>query len=305
MKSNLQSTFLNSQLVKRLALDVGFHACGIAEAMPLTEEERTLRCWLSDGNQADMHYLEQHVEMRCNPSLLVPGARSVVSLLLGYKPSRMMMGNNRIAMYAYDIDYHVRIKQMLHQLMSNLQSMYPNFIAKPCVDTVPITDKHWAVRAGLGWIGHNTLFISPLLGSLCNIAELVTTSAFDHYDQPIENRCGDCRRCVNACPNQALHTKGNGYRLDARRCISYHTIENRAELLPDTLRRSGYAFGCDHCQLSCPYNETAPISLEVSEEQLEELQQLAEADETTFRKFARSRALSRIRYNQWRRNIDS
>lgn len=250
-----------------------------------------------------MHYMEEHVEMRHDPSLLVPGARSVVSLLLGYKPSRIMGGAHRIAMYAYGMDYHVRIKQMLFQLIADIQKEYPDFTAKPCVDTVPIADKHWAVRAGLGWIGHNTLFVSPQLGSLCNIAELVTTSVFDHYDQPMESRCGECRRCVDACPNQALHAVGNVYRLDARRCTSYHTIENHDEQLPETLRRDGYAFGCDRCQLACPYNEQAPVSVEVSDEQLEELQHLADADEITFRRFSRSRALSRIRYNQWRRNL--
>ena len=301
--TNSQFSILNSQFIKRLALDVGFHACGIAEATPLSDEELGFRRWLSDGDQADMHYMEEHVDMRHDPSLLVPGARSVVSLLLGYKPSRMMQGNHRIAMYAYGEDYHTRIKQMLFHLIAAIQKEYPDFTAKPCVDTVPIADKHWAVRAGLGWIGHNTLFVSPQLGSLCNIAELVTPSACDCYDHPIENRCGDCRRCIDACLNRALHAEGDGFRLDARRCTAYHTIENRDERLPEDLRRGGYAFGCDRCQLACPYNEQAPVSVEVSDAQLEELHHLADADEATFRRFARSRALSRIRYWQWKRNL--
>lgn len=297
------SKTLDSQFLKRAALEVGFHACGVAEATPLTDEELGLRRWLADGDQADMHYMEEHVEMRHDPSLLVPGTRSVVSLLLGYKPSRTMGGNHRIAMYAYGDDYHVRIKQMLFQLISVIQQVYPDFTAMPCVDTVPIADKHWAVRAGLGWIGHNTLFVSPQLGSLCNIAELVTPFVFDRYDQPMENRCGDCRRCIDACPNHALHSVGDSFRLDARRCTAYHTIENRSEQLPDTLRRGGYVFGCDCCQLSCPYNEQAPVAVEVSGERMAELESLAQADEATFRQISRKKALSRIRYPQWRRNL--
>ena len=283
---------------------MGFHACGIAEAAPLTDEELGLHRWLADGDHAAMHYMEQHVAMRHDPSLLVPGARSVVSLLLGYKPSRTMTGKNRIAMYAYGEDYHKRIKQMLFRLIAAIQREYPDFTAKPCVDTAPIADKRWAVRAGLGWVGKNTLFVSPVLGSLCNIAELVTPAVFDSYDQPMESRCGDCRRCVDACPNQALHdVEGGGWHLDARRCISYHTVENRDEQLPATLRRNGYAFGCDCCQLACPYNEQAPVSIEISDEQMDALQHLAEADEATFRQFSRPRALSRITYAQWRRNL--
>lgn len=305
MKESPQSITLDSSLVKRLAREVGFHDCGIAVATPLQAERQGLQRWLADGEQADMHYMERHVEMRHDPALLVPGARSVVSLLLGYKPSRQMHGGNRVAMYAYSEDYHTRIKQMLFALIEAIRRHYPGFEAKACVDTVPIADKHWAVRAGLGWIGHNTLFVSPRLGSLCNIAELVTPSACDAYDHAMENRCGDCRRCVDACLNGALHTDmaGEGWCLDARRCTAYHTIENRAERLPGDLHRGGYAFGCDRCQLACPYNDRAPVSIEVDDTLLGELEGLPQADEPTFHRFARNRALNRITYAQWHRNL--
>ena len=142
--------------------------------------------------------------MRRDPSLLVPGAQSVIVVLLGYKPSQHMQGDARIAQYAYGEDYHERIKRMLYQLIAAIRQRYPDFEAKPCVDTVPISDKQCARRAGLGWIGRNTLLVNPSLGSYCNIGELVTLSPADRYDAPLENGCGDCRACADACPNKAL-----------------------------------------------------------------------------------------------------
>ena len=184
---------LNSSSVKEAAAAVGFDACGIAAAAPLTEEEWGYDEWLRNGYQADMAFMEQHRDMRRDPSLLVPGAQSVIVVLLGYKPSQHMQGDARIAQYAYGEDYHERIKRMLYQLIAAIRQQCPDFEAKPCVDTVPISDKQWARRAGLGWIGRNTLLVNPSLGSYCNIGELVTPSPADRYDTPLENGCGDCR----------------------------------------------------------------------------------------------------------------
>ncbi|KWW30801.1 MAG: (Fe-S)-binding protein [bacterium P3] len=295
---------LPAATVKQLALDVGFHACGIAAATPLTADELGLHRWIAEGNHADMRYMERHVAMRHDPALLVPGAQTVISLLLGYKPSCYMCGDNRIAMYAYGDDYHTGIKQMLFRLIAAIRQVQPGFEAKPCVDTVPVADKHWAVRAGLGWLGRNTLLINPTYGSLCFLAELVTVTLVDSYDLPVANRCGDCHRCLDACPNRALQSGPNGgSRLDARRCTSYHTVESRASRLPESLQRRGYAFGCDCCQLVCPYNMQAPVSVQIGDAQLSELQSLEHADEATFRRLTRHRALNRINYAQWQRNI--
>lgn len=341
----MEAPTLSSSFVKEAALRVGFDACGIAVASPLTEEEWGYEEWLRRGYQADMAYMEQHRDKRSDPSLLVPGARSVIVFLSGYKPSQTMQGRvsgARIAQYAYGEDYHERIKRMLYELIAAIRQRYPDFEAKPCVDTVPISDKQWARRAGLGWIGRNTLLVNPVLGSYCNIGELVTPSPADSYDTPIENRCGDCRACVAACPNHALSesiansfaipsqsmvtTEGSNKALthshinesthssinelthssipllDANRCASYHTVENRAETLPPDIHLSGYAFGCDICQLVCPFNQTAAVRYTLTDERKAQLEALADANPTAFKRLTKHTALSRIRHSQWLRN---
>ncbi|MBO4600452.1 MAG: tRNA epoxyqueuosine(34) reductase QueG [Bacteroidales bacterium] len=304
--SALRSACIRAQLVKDAAREVGFDACGIAQAAALNDDELHLRPWLAEGCQAEMHYMEEHVEKRYDPRLLLPGAKSVISVLLGYKPSQRMEGKAKVAQYAYGQDYHERVKGMLYRLMAAIREECPNFEAKPCVDTVPINDRAWAVRAGLGWRGRNTLLVNPELGSYCYIGELVTTFAADQYDSPIANGCGDCHRCVDACPNGCLvPVEGDAYWNDARRCASYHTIENRAESLPEDVRLSGYAFGCDCCQLVCPYNIRAEVCYQLSNDDKERLESLAEADEATFKHAAKHAALGRIKYSQWCRNIRS
>ena len=305
----MDSPTLSSSVVKAVAATVGFDACGLAEATTLTPEEFHLDEWIANGFHADMHYMEQYRDLRTDPRVLHPGARTVISVLLGYKPSRRMEGPARIAQYAYGEDYHQRVKRMLYQLISSLRTHYPDFEARPCVDTAPISDKLWAARAGLGWIGRNTLLINPTLGSYCFIGELVTTSPADLYDKPIENRCGNCHACVDVCPNKALtHSSINELThstiplLNARRCASYHTIENRAETLPPEIHLSGYAFGCDCCQLVCPYNQAAPARFTLTDERKAQLEALADADPATFKHFAKHSALNRIRHSQWLRN---
>ena len=197
-----------------------------------------------------------------------------------------------------------------------VKERYPDFDARPFVDTAPISDRHWAVRAGLGWIGRNTLFIHPHFGSYCFLGEIVTTAQVDRYDEPFRNDpCGDCRLCVDACPNKAIidrQTKDSLQNskskiqnfLDARRCTSYNTIENRAESLPDELDTRGYAFGCDICQSVCPYNRQAPSAYHLDDERKAQLEALPDADEAVFRRFTKHSALSRIKYPQWQRNIN-
>lgn len=300
----MDSPTLSSAAVKAAAATVGFDACGIAAATPLTEAEWGYAEWLHNGYHADMAYMEQHRDMRANPALLLPGAQSVIVLLLGYKPSRRMEGTARIAQYAYGEDYHERIKRMLYQLIAAIRQQLPDFEAKPCVDTVPISDKQWARRAGLGWIGRNTLLINPTLGSYCNIGELVTTFPTDHYDTPLESRCGNCQACIDACPNHALtQTTHTGIPLlDATRCASYHTVENRSPQLPPTVHLSGYAFGCDCCQIACPYNREAAVRYTLTDERKTQLEDLAQADSATFRRITKHTALNRIRHQQWLRN---
>ena len=328
----------NTALIKQLAAEVGFSDCGIARADALTEEEYPLDAWLAAGYQADMQYMERNVAMRRDPRLLVEGARSVISLVLAYKPDRQMEGTPRIAQYAYGEDYHERLKRMMYQLIAEIKEQYPDFEGRPFVDTAPISDRHWAVRAGLGWIGRNTLFVHPRFGSYCFLSEIVTTAEIDNSKFKIGNSkldCADCRLCVDACPNQAIVTpllrrppleggaalrrglsncpsdsnpgQNTKYKiqnlLDARRCTSYNTIENRADALPESLNTQGYAFGCDICQLVCPYNQNAPAAETLPDDRKAQLEALPDADEATFRRFSKHSAISHISYSQWQRNI--
>ena len=297
---------LDAQWIKQTALALGFDACGLAEAAPIPRSQWDLQEWLAEGRHADMHYMEEHVAKRYDPTLLVPGAKTVISVLLGYRPSALMEGAVKIAQYAYGEDYHERLKGLLFRLLSALGDRYPELQGRPFVDTAPISDKYWAVQAGLGWRGRNTLPVNPTLGSYCFIGELVVTLAADVYDTPLPDGCGTCERCLKACPNHAIVPSplpAVGTQVDARRCASYHTIENRAETLPPDVKLSGYAFGCDCCQLACPYNLQAEIRYHLTPERQEQLQNLQDADEKTFKHATKHSPLNRIKYPQWLRNL--
>lgn len=298
---------IDTNHVKRLAAEVGFDGCGVARAERLGDEEFPLEAWIAEGGAAELGYMREHAEMRRDPQRLVEGARSVVSVFRGYNPDvpTVAGGGVRIARYAYQTDYHQTIKRMLYELVARLREVYPNFEAKACCDTAPISDKHWAARAGLGWIGRQTLLITPTWGSWVNLGELVTTAECTEYDSPMEeDRCVGCRRCVDACPNQALRMGEDGRTtFDARACTAYHTIESHSPTLPAGLKTRGYVFGCDICQLACPYNVQVERR-EVERECLERIEALPQADESAFKKLVKNSAMSRIRYAQWRRNVE-
>lgn len=298
---------INSALIKQLAAAEGFSDCGIARAERLGEEEYPLDEWLNAGCQADMHYMERNAEMRRDPRLLVEGARTVISLVVPYKPDRQMDGGLKISQYAYGEDYHEMMKRRMYRLIVAIKEKYQDFEARPFVDTAPISDRHWAVRAGMGWIGRNTLFIHPRYGSMCYLGEIVTASEFDHYDESYQgNCCAECHSCVDVCPNHAITVTGSGLpTLDARRCTSYNTIENRAESFPADIDTRGYVFGCDICQSVCPFNIQAPESFHLDNERKRQLEDLADADEVKFRTFSKHSALSRVKYSQWLRNIEN
>ena len=244
---------LNSNEIKRLALEVGFDDCGVARADALTDEEYPLRQWIARGWHGDLSYMERNLEKRMDPRLLVPDAKSVICCVSAYPPptpnSELRTPDSGIAAYAQHREYHKVVKDMLFTLRERL-----GIEGKICCDTVPISDKHWAVRAGLGWIGRNTLLVTPRWGTWVNLGEIVTTAECSEYSDYSEHSdlCTNCGRCVAACPNHAIAPDGPPM-LDVRRCTAYYTTHNPRPM-PDDLDNRGYTLGCDICQLACPYN---------------------------------------------------
>lgn len=235
---------LNSKEIKRIALEVGFDACGIARAEALTDEEYPLRQWLHRGWHGELGYMERNVDKRMDPRLLVEGARSVICCVSAYRPPTTTGG---VAAYARHREYHKVVKDMLFVLRERL-----GIEGKLCCDTVPISDKHWAARAGLGWIGRHTLLVTPRWGSWVNLGEIVTTEECDVADTPLPPGCTDCNLCVEACPNHAISPLSPPM-LDVRRCTAYYTTHHQKDIPPDVDAR-GYTQGCDICQLACPFN---------------------------------------------------
>lgn len=242
-----------TSLLKQQALRLGFDACGVARAEALPVEAEHLQQWLDAGAQAEMGYMSRNIDKRTNPRLLLEGAKSVVMMIMSYKPQVLQPEQlPQVAYYAYGNDYHEIIKEKLQHLIAFIQQYYPAAVVRGFTDTAPLLEKAWAVRAGLGWIGKNNLLISPEFGSFTFLASLVTDVELA-YDAPFEGeRCGACTNCLTACPTGALCRP---HFLDARQCVSYQTIESKTPVEMDTY---GYLFGCDRCQKACPWNSSAP-----------------------------------------------
>lgn len=245
---------LSYSLVKDTARQLGFHACGLAPASSLPEKsEKVLRRWLENGHHAGMDYMANNLEKRLNPCLLFEGARTIISVALNYYQNPEYRGY-RFSRYAQGRDYHEVMKEKLRQLMALLGQEEP-VDGRAFCDTAPINERYWAMRSGIGWCGKNGQLIIPGAGSYFFLGELVLRKAADRYDSPVSSHCGTCRRCIEACPAQALCGDGT---LDARRCLSYLTIEHRGPLPSGTgLRMGDCVYGCDCCAEVCPHNRRA------------------------------------------------
>lgn len=253
---------IDSQQIKNKAKELGFDACGIAEVAPADSEALFFDRWIAEGCHAGMKYMENYRDIRLNPTGLVEGARSVISIALNYYPTvRQPADAPQIAYYAYGNDYHVVVKEKLSLLWQFIAEQCetagqarPDSTARLFTDSAPILERYWAWKAGLGWIGKNTNLIIPGKGSFFFLGEIVTTLALV-YDTPQPNRCGACTRCLDACPTGALERP---HRLNAVKCLSYLTIEHKGEIPPlEASRLGNRLYGCDTCQAVCPWNRFA------------------------------------------------
>lgn len=304
MNSNRANT---TQQIKAEAKRLGFLSCGIAKAGFLEAEAPRLERWLKNGFQGEMHYMENHFDKRLDPTLLVDGAKSVISLLLNYYPeSTQNPESYQISKYAYGQDYHFVIKDKLKELLHFIQNVIGEVNGRAFVDSAPVLDKAWAAKSGLGWIGKNANLITQKTGSFYFIAELIVDLELD-YDTPTTDHCGTCTACIDACPTQAIVAP---YVVDGSKCISYFTIELKDQLPPEMKGAwNDWMFGCDVCQDVCPWNRFAKPHQEPAFNPHPDLLQLTKKDweeitEDTFRKVFKNSAVKRTKYEGLKRNID-
>ena len=249
---------LDYQHIKKLAADAGFDLCGLTPCGHMAQNEAWLRAWLGKGYQSSLTYMERNVEKRADPRKLVEGARTAVVCAVSYK-SRIGEGyppghRTKIASYACTADYHTTIKGMLNGMLEHLKAAVPGLGGRAFVDTAPLLEKQLAVEAGLGWIGRQSLLVTPRHGTYVLLGELLLTDEADAYDAPFEgSRCGRCRNCIESCPTGAIIAPKV---IDTGRCISCHTIERAPS---GGIDLDGWIFGCDRCQSCCPHNQKAPM----------------------------------------------
>lgn len=247
-------TTSNTQIVKQTATLLGFDFCGIATAGFLDDDARRLEKWLNKGMHGNMQYMEKHFDMRTNPSKLVPGAKSVITLLLNYFPESFQNTDSpKIAKYAYGNDYHEVIREKLNHFLFLLRQQIGEINGRGFVDSAPVLERSWAQKSGLGWIGKNGNLINKKQGSFFFIASLITDLALNADDAGIKDYCGTCTRCIDECPTDAILPDKI---VDGSKCISYFTIELKDALIPEKMKGSfdDWLFGCDLCQDVCPWN---------------------------------------------------
>lgn len=294
--------------VKQAADRCGFEFCGIAKAVKLDEDARRLEAWLNKGMHGTMYYMERYFELRTDPTQLVPGAKSVITLLKNYYPSESQSSDvPKISKYAYGKDYHEIIRTQLNTFLDILKNDLGDFHGRGFVDSAPVLERTWAQRSGLGWIGKNNMLINKGSGSFFFIATLVIDIELE-YDMPMaKDFCGNCTRCIDACPTDAILDNNL---VDGSKCISYFTIELKDMLLPSDMKTKfdNWMFGCDVCQDVCPWNRFSKPTTDAAFTPLYEILNFSEKDwndlsEESFKKIFRNSPLKRSKYKGIMRNL--
>jgi epoxyqueuosine reductase len=297
----------HTAFIKSTASDLGFSFCGISKAEFLSEEAPRLEEWLRRDYQGQMSYLENHFDKRLDPTLLVPGAKSVISLVYNYYPKKDLATDDgsklKIAKYAYGEDYHLVIKDKLADFLSRIEEQVGHINGRAFVDSAPVMERAWAQKSGLGWVGKNSLLLNRSMGSFFFLAEIILDVELE-YDGPVKDYCGSCTACMDACPTDAIPEP---YVVDGSKCISYFTIELKGAM-PSSQKSSSFQnwiFGCDICQDVCPWNSFAKPHNE-SRFDPKEISNVEwkEITKEVFEKVFERSALKRTKFEGLKRNID-
>lgn len=296
-----------TKFIKAEAKRLGFLSCGISKAEFLETEAPRLENWLNNNMNGQMQYMENHFDKRLDPTKLVEGSKSVISLILNYFPSQVQNTESyKLSKYAYGTDYHFVIKDKLKELLHAIQENIGEVNGRAFVDSAPVLDKAWAAKSGLGWIGKHSNLLTQQVGSFYFIAELIVDLELE-YDSPITDHCGTCTKCIDACPTQAIIAP---YVVDGSKCISYLTIELK-DNIPTVFqdKMDDWMFGCDVCQNVCPWNRFSKPHSEPLFNPHPELLELTKKDwdeitEDTFKKVFKKSAVKRTKFSGLKKNID-
>ena len=304
----MNSKSKHTNLIKTEAKRLGFLSCGISKAEFLEDEAPRLENWLNQNMHGEMQYMENHFDKRLDPTKLVEGSKSVVSLILNYFPSELQQDKKapKISKYAYGTDYHFVIKDKLKSLLNFIQDEIGEVQGRAFVDSAPVLDKAWAAKSGLGWIGKHSNLLTQQVGSFYFIAELIIDLELD-YDTPVTDHCGSCTACIDACPTQAIEKP---YVVNGSKCISYFTIELK-EKIPSEFKGQfdNWMFGCDVCQDVCPWNRFSKSHSEPLFNPHPELLTMSKKDweeitEDIFKSVFQKSAVKRTKYSGLKRNIN-
>lgn len=300
----------HSQILKSTANRLGFDYCGIAKAAFLEEEAPRLEEWLNQNYQGKMGYLANHFDKRLDPTKLVDGAKTVVSLIYNYYPEKQLShqpGDIKLAKYAYGADYHDVIRAKLTEFLEVLREEIGEINGRSFVDSAPVMERQWAQKAGLGWIGKNSLLLNREMGSFFFLAELIIDLEVTPDLPMTKDYCGTCTACIDACPTDAIVQAGV---VDASKCISYLTIELK-EAIPEEFagKMENWAFGCDICQDVCPWNRFSKPNTEQAFQPNPELagfsnREWVEMTEETFKRVFANSGVKRAKFSGLKRNLD-
>ncbi|WP_417369909.1 tRNA epoxyqueuosine(34) reductase QueG [Gelidibacter japonicus] len=296
-----------SQLIKTEAKRLGFLSCGISKAQFLEEEAPRLEKWLKNNMNGEMQYMENHFDKRLDPTKLVEGSKSVISLLLNYYPQETQTQNTfKLSKYAYGTDYHFVIKDKLKELLNFITEEIGEVSGRAFTDSAPVLDKAWAAKSGLGWIGKHTLLLTQQVGSFYFVGELIIDLELE-YDSPTTDHCGTCTKCIDACPTQAITEP---YVVDGSKCISYFTIELKDKIPTEFKGKfDDWIFGCDICQDVCPWNRFSKAHSEPLFNPHPELLSMTKKDweeitEEVFKDLFKKSAVKRTKFEGLKRNIE-